>query len=95
MRTGYRFHRQFASEASRLCCARSVLLRAGNECAALSYSEWLLPENSEGCKYVQHRVWNDKAGIVDALRKDAVFFLYGAAKGPSLRSSRAPKTSMP
>ncbi|KAJ7257292.1 fatty acid hydroxylase [Mycena rebaudengoi] len=42
------------------------------------------PENSEGCKYIQHRVWNDKADVVDAFRKDAVFFVCGgshAAKG--------------
>ncbi|KAJ7292600.1 fatty acid hydroxylase [Mycena rebaudengoi] len=42
------------------------------------------PENSQGCKYVQHRVWNDKADIVDAFRKDAVFFMCGGghvAKG--------------
>ncbi|KAJ7277919.1 fatty acid hydroxylase [Mycena rebaudengoi] len=37
------------------------------------------PENSEGCKYIQHRVWNDKADVVDAFRKDAVFFVCGGS----------------
>ncbi|KAJ7154351.1 fatty acid hydroxylase [Mycena crocata] len=36
-------------------------------------------EDSEGCKYVQHRVWKDSADIVAAYRKGASFFTCGSA----------------
>ncbi|KAJ7146594.1 fatty acid hydroxylase [Mycena epipterygia] len=37
------------------------------------------PEDSKGCKYVQHRVWKDSADIVEAYRKGASFFTCGSA----------------
>ncbi|KAJ6600950.1 fatty acid hydroxylase [Mycena vulgaris] len=37
------------------------------------------PEDSEGCKYVQHRVWKDSADIVQAHKKGASFFTCGSA----------------
>ncbi|KAJ7447839.1 fatty acid hydroxylase [Mycena latifolia] len=36
-------------------------------------------EDSEGCKYVQHRVWKDSAYVVEAYRKGASFFTCGSA----------------
>ncbi|KAF7333412.1 Fatty acid hydroxylase [Mycena venus] len=36
-------------------------------------------EDSEGCKYVQHRVWNDRADIVEAYKSGASFFTCGSA----------------
>ncbi|KAJ7740466.1 fatty acid hydroxylase [Mycena maculata] len=35
--------------------------------------------DSEGCKYVQHRVWKDNADVVEAYRKGAAFFTCGSA----------------
>ncbi|KAF7346793.1 Fatty acid hydroxylase [Mycena sanguinolenta] len=37
------------------------------------------PEDSEGCKYVQHRVRRDSADIVNALNNGASFFTCGSA----------------
>ncbi|KAJ7674373.1 cytochrome P450 [Mycena rosella] len=37
------------------------------------------PENSEGCKYVQHRVLKDSVDIVQAYGKGALFFTCGSA----------------
>ncbi|KAJ6537331.1 fatty acid hydroxylase [Mycena sp. CBHHK59/15] len=37
------------------------------------------PENSEGCKYAQHRVWKDSADVVEAYHKGASFFTCGSA----------------
>ncbi|KAF7375722.1 Fatty acid hydroxylase [Mycena sanguinolenta] len=34
---------------------------------------------SEGCKYVQHRVWNDRTDIVEAYKAGASFFTCGSA----------------
>ncbi|KAJ7508252.1 fatty acid hydroxylase [Mycena galericulata] len=36
-------------------------------------------DDSEGCKYVQHRVWKDSADVVAAYRKGASFFTCGSA----------------
>ncbi|KAJ7666812.1 fatty acid hydroxylase [Mycena polygramma] len=36
-------------------------------------------EHSEGCRYVQHRVWNDKADIIEAYKTGASFFTCGSA----------------
>ncbi|KAJ7740485.1 fatty acid hydroxylase [Mycena maculata] len=35
--------------------------------------------DSEGCKYVQHRVWKDNADVVEAYRKGAAFLTCGSA----------------
>ncbi|KAF7341717.1 Fatty acid hydroxylase [Mycena sanguinolenta] len=37
------------------------------------------PDDSEGCKYVQHRVWNDRADILEAYKAGASFFTCGSA----------------
>ncbi|KAJ7075592.1 fatty acid hydroxylase [Mycena belliarum] len=38
------------------------------------------PDESEGCKYVQHRVWKESADIVQAYRSGASFFTCGSAQ---------------
>ncbi|KAJ7818312.1 hypothetical protein B0H14DRAFT_2373220, partial [Mycena olivaceomarginata] len=40
------------------------------------------PEDSEGCKYVQHRVRKDIADIIEALSEGAWFFTCGSATFP-------------
>ncbi|KAJ7118091.1 cytochrome P450 [Mycena epipterygia] len=37
------------------------------------------PENSKDCKYVQHRVWKDRADILEGYSTGAVFFTCGSA----------------
>ncbi|KAJ7218356.1 fatty acid hydroxylase [Mycena pura] len=37
------------------------------------------PEDSHSCKYVQHRVWADRADVVEAYRKGAMFFTCGSS----------------
>jgi cytochrome P450/NADPH-cytochrome P450 reductase len=36
------------------------------------------PERSEGCKFVQHRVWHDRKEMVDLIKNDACMYICGA-----------------
>ncbi|SMQ49246.1 unnamed protein product [Zymoseptoria tritici ST99CH_3D7] len=36
------------------------------------------PEKSEGCKFVQHRVWHDRKEMVELIQKDACMYICGA-----------------
>ncbi|EJD54178.1 cytochrome P450 [Auricularia subglabra TFB-10046 SS5] len=38
------------------------------------------PELSEGCKYVQERVWHDRAEVIAALESDAKFYTCGSGR---------------
>ncbi|KAJ7703270.1 hypothetical protein B0H17DRAFT_1327061 [Mycena rosella] len=38
-----------------------------------------LSDDSEGCKYVQHRIWKDRADVLDAYKSNASFFTCGSS----------------
>ncbi|EJD54245.1 NADPH-cytochrome P450 reductase-like protein [Auricularia subglabra TFB-10046 SS5] len=38
------------------------------------------PELSAGCRYVQERVWHDRAEVIEAFRSDAKFYTCGSAR---------------